>query len=85
MQSSHRAEYNHALEYAILRANQLDKLLLVYFGITDDYPEANETHYYFMLEGLREAQSSLEGRGVGMVILHRSPKIARLNCQAAPH
>ena len=75
MQASQRTEYNHALEYAILKANELNKPLVVYFSITDDYPEANERHYYFMLEGLKEVQSLLEERSIKMVIWHRSPEL----------
>src|ERR687894_284969 len=41
MQQSQRAGDNHALEYAVQRANDLDCRLLVTFGLTDDYPEAN--------------------------------------------
>jgi len=74
MQASQRAEYNHALEYAILKANELRQPLIVFFGITDRFPEANERHYTFMLEGLKEAKSSLEKRGIQMVLLHRSPE-----------
>jgi len=69
MQVSHRTEYNHALEYATIRANRLGKPLVVYFGLTEDCLTANERHYYFMLEGLREVQSSLAKRGIGMVVL----------------
>lgn len=75
MQASQRAEYNHALEYAIGRANELRKPLVVYFGLTDHYPEANERHYVFMLEGLKETRRSLEKRGIRMVIRHESPEI----------
>ena len=53
MQASQRAEYNHALEYAILKANELRQPVVVFFGITDHFPEGNERHYAFMLEGLR--------------------------------
>jgi len=74
MQASQRAEYNLALEYAILKANELNKQVVVFFGITDDFPEGNERHYYFMLEGLREVKGSLEKRGVKMVVHHRSPE-----------
>ena len=35
MQSSQRAEQNHALEYAVLRANDLGQRLLVVFGLTE--------------------------------------------------
>jgi deoxyribodipyrimidine photo-lyase len=75
MQASQRAEYNHALEYAILRGNGLRQPIIVFFGITDDFPEANERHYTFMLEGLRELKGSLEKRGIQMVILHISPAL----------
>jgi deoxyribodipyrimidine photo-lyase len=74
MQASQRAEDNHALEYAILKANELRKPLVVFFGITDRFPEANERHYTFMLEGLREVKGSLEKRGIQMVVRHESPE-----------
>jgi deoxyribodipyrimidine photo-lyase len=78
MQASQRAEYNHALEVAVLKANELRKPLIVFFGITDQFPEANERHYTFMLEGLKEVKHSLEERGIQMVILHKSPEIGVL-------
>ena len=73
MQQSQRAEYNHALEYAIERANEADLPLLVAFGVTDDYPEANLRHYTFMLEGLRETQAALASRGIKMVVRRGDP------------
>jgi deoxyribodipyrimidine photo-lyase len=73
MQASQREEYNHALEYAISKGNELHQPVIVFFGITDHFPEANERHYTFMLEGLREVKHSLEKRGILMVILHKSP------------
>jgi len=78
MQASPRSEYNHALEYAISKANELNKPLVTYFGITYSYPEANERHYYFMLEGIKEVQSSLEEKGVKMVIWHKSPEVGAI-------
>ena len=79
MQASQRAECNHALEYAILRSNELRKPLIVYFGITDDYPEANERHYKFMLEGLKETRSALRRRGIQTVVRHESPETGALS------
>ena len=73
MQQSQRAEYNHALEYALEQANALGQGVLVGFGLTDNYPEANLRHYTFMLEGLRETQASLAGRGIKMVIQRGTP------------
>lgn len=75
MQASQRAEYNHALEYAILKANEFRQPVVAFFGITGHFPEANERHYIFMLEGLREVKRSLERRGIRMVILHKSPQV----------
>jgi deoxyribodipyrimidine photo-lyase len=73
MQSSQRAEQNHALEYAVQRANEMGQRLLVVFGLTDDYPEANLRHYAFMLEGLKDAQETLRERGIKMVVRQGSP------------
>jgi deoxyribodipyrimidine photo-lyase len=83
MQASQRAEYNHALEYAIRRANQLDRPLLVFFGITDEFPDANERHYRFMLEGLKQVKSTLAGMGMKMVIRHESPEIGAIKLSRA--
>ncbi len=79
MQASQRTEYNHALEYAILKANELRQPVVVFFGITDRFPEANERHYFFMLEGLKEVKESLQRRGIQMVLLHQSPEIGVLS------
>jgi deoxyribodipyrimidine photo-lyase len=73
MQQSQRAEYNHALEYAVQQANALGQGVLVGFGLMDDYPEANQRHYTFMLEGLRETQAALAIQGIKMVIQRGSP------------
>src|SRR5919107_3910435 len=73
MQSSQRIEHNHALEYAVKRSNDLGQRLLVVFGLTDDYPEANLRHYAFMLEGLKDAQEALAKRGIKLVVRHGSP------------
>jgi deoxyribodipyrimidine photo-lyase len=73
MQASQRSEYNHALEFAIQQANGLNLPVIVYFGITDRYPEANDRHYAFMLQGIQETQASLRDRDINMVIGHESP------------
>ena len=76
MQAAQRSVYNHALEYSIEQADDLGKPLIVLFCLACNYPEANERHYYFMLEGLRETQNSLEARGVQMVIVQEAPELA---------
>jgi len=68
MQASQRAEYNHALEYAVMQANKLGKALIVFFGLTDRYPLANERHYVFILEGLVSTRKALEDRGIKMIV-----------------
>ncbi len=78
MQQSQRAEYNHALEYAALEANRLQKPLAAVLGLTDDYPEANLRHYTFMLEGLQETQRALTARGIPLTVVHRPAPLAAL-------
>ncbi len=74
MQASQRVHWNHALAYAIERANVLGKPLLVYFGLTGGYPEANIRHYTFMLEGLVESSKALKGLGIGWILRLASPE-----------
>lgn len=85
MQASQRAEYNHALEYAIERANELSLPLVVFFGLTESFPEANERHYIFMLQGLAEVESALRERGIRLLVRHCSPEkeVVRLANDAA--
>ncbi|MGA1840141.1 MAG: deoxyribodipyrimidine photo-lyase [bacterium] len=74
MQASQRAECNHALEFAIKKANEINNPLLVFFGITSRFPDANERHYWFMLEGLKDVITALKKRGIKMVICKKSPE-----------
>lgn len=73
MQSSARVECNHALGYAIDMANEAGRPLLALFGLTEDYPGANQRHYRFLLEGLREAQTSLEEMNIQLVVWRGPP------------
>ncbi len=74
MQASQRAEGNHALEYAVRRADELRLPVVVFFGLTDDFPEANERHYAFMLEGLSDLGPKLEKKGIRFVVRKISPE-----------
>ena len=76
MQASQRVECNHALEYAIGEANGLNLPVVVVFGLTDRFPEANLRHYAFMLEGLEEVRRALDDRGIRFALTHRSPELA---------
>lgn len=89
MQQSQRAEYNHALEYAVYLANEKLLPVVVLFCLTDAYPEANLRHYTFMIEGLMEAASALRSRGIKMivrsgfvpdVVLHTAQRAAAVVC-----
>lgn len=73
MQQSQRAEYNHALEYAVEQAKDLDQGVLVGFGLMDDYPGATLRPYYFMLEGLAQVEEALKKRNIKFVVQHGHP------------
>jgi len=73
MQAAQRTEYNHALEYSVRKANELKRPVLVFFGITENWPQANRRHYCFMLEGLKKVRRQLHDRGIQMVIRRQSP------------
>lgn len=68
MSHSHRAHFNHSLEFAIELSNQSGKPLLVYFPITDKYKHSNARYYKFMLDGILEAKKSVEERGIKFAI-----------------
>jgi len=79
MQASQRILHNHALEYGIVRANELSLPLVVCFGVFDDYPEANERHFRFMLEGLSEVRAGLGSMDIGFVLKRSEPWKAALD------
>ncbi|EME26894.1 deoxyribodipyrimidine photo-lyase isoform 1 [Galdieria sulphuraria] len=74
MQAAVRLTYNYALQYAVFSANQLGKPLLICFGLTESFPEANARHYAFLLEGLQDVQRQLAERKLSMVVFHSEPE-----------
>jgi deoxyribodipyrimidine photo-lyase len=82
MQASVRAHYNHALEYAVQRANGLGQRLLVAFGLDDGYPEANLRHFAFVLDGLQDVREDLKDRGLKLVVRRGSPEEVALDLSA---
>ncbi|GGL77526.1 deoxyribodipyrimidine photo-lyase [Deinococcus aerolatus] len=77
VQASARTRDNHALEYAVRRANNLGLPLVAVFGLTPDYPEANARHFQYLLEGLRDLRVNLAARGVPLSIrMGRPPEVA---------
>jgi deoxyribodipyrimidine photo-lyase len=85
MQQAQRAEWNHALEFAVHEANVRRLPVVVAFGLIPDFPEANARHYRFMLEGLCETQAVLKRRGIAWVLRLDSPErlAVRLASRAA--
>jgi deoxyribodipyrimidine photo-lyase len=68
MQASQRAAFNPALEYAIRRADEINRGVVVAFGLMAGYPDANARHFAFMLEGLAEVEDGLRRRGIRFVV-----------------
>jgi len=73
MQASQRVECNHALEYSVQMGRKYDLPVLVYFGLTDDFPEANERSYSFLLEGLRHLELSLQNMNIQLIVHQENP------------
>ncbi len=67
MQQSQRTNYNHALEYAIQVANKSQLPLLLLFVFDINFPEANQRHFAFMIEGLKELEKSLKSQGIRII------------------
>ncbi|CAN5162881.1 deoxyribodipyrimidine photo-lyase [soil metagenome] len=82
MQASVRAHHNHALEYAVKRANDLGQRLLVAFGLHDGYPEANLRHFAFLLDGLQNVRDDLKERGLKFVVRRGAPDEVALDLSA---
>lgn len=73
MQQSQRVFYNHALNFAIEKANNENIPLYVLFVLIDDFPEAQAAHYVFMLEGLIEVRDELAIRGIPLIFHKGDP------------
>ncbi|MFP4559770.1 MAG: deoxyribodipyrimidine photo-lyase [Thiohalorhabdus sp.] len=78
MQQAQRASDNPALDLAVHRANELCLPVVVAFGLTADYPEANLRHYAFMVQGLAEVGAHLRRRGIAFLPSHDAPPQAAL-------
>jgi deoxyribodipyrimidine photo-lyase len=79
MQAAQRAAWNHALEYAVRFANEIDRPVVALFGLTARFPEANARHYAFMLQGLQETERALRQKGIFLAVLPESPEKAVLS------
>ena len=89
MQMFKRVEQNHALIWAIRKANELELPLVVYEGLKYYYPWANDRIHTFILEGIEEKRKAFEKLGIRYVFYLQknktSPKqtVAKLAKNAA--
>jgi deoxyribodipyrimidine photo-lyase len=85
MQQSQRVSYNHALNYAIVCANELRLPLIVFFCLAEGFPDANLRHYRFMLDGLAVTERLLQDRGIRLIVQAGDPphEIVRFAKRAA--
>jgi deoxyribodipyrimidine photo-lyase len=89
MQMYKRTSYNHALTWAIRKANELDLPLVVYEGLKHYYPWASDRLHTFILEGVEEKKREFERLGIRYIFYlqkdESSPKntVARLAKDAA--
>ncbi len=74
MQMFKRPVLNHALKYAILKAGELGKPLVVYEGLKYYYPWANDRLHTFILEGVNEKRRAFEKLGIRYVFYLQKDK-----------
>src|SRR5829696_4074549 len=89
MQMYKRTSHNHALTFAIRKANELKLPLVVYEGLKYYYRWASDRIHTFILEGVEEKRLEFQRLGIRYVFYlqkdDRSPKqtVARLAKEAA--
>ncbi len=71
MQANRRVAENHALAHAVEIANANRLPLLVYEGLTFDYPAANDRLHSFFLQGVPDTAAALRRIGAGYVFYLR--------------
>ncbi len=73
MQQAQRASCNHALEFAVSRAETHSLPFFVLFCLDKGYPDAGKRHFGFMLDGLAGTARDLASRGIGLVLRMGDP------------
>lgn len=73
MQHSQRVSYNHALNYAIKKSNENNLPLVVFFAVSNNFSNANQRHYTFMLQGLKETKERLLELGINFILKIGNP------------
>lgn len=78
MQTNHRFQYNYALDYAVHRANKLEKPLLIYEDLVCNYRWASDRVHTFYLQGMREHwEQADEHSGTYLPFVERKPGESR--------
>jgi deoxyribodipyrimidine photo-lyase len=78
MQQAQRSRDNPALDAAVAAANRRGLPVVVAFGVTADFPEANARHFAFMLEGLAEVAAHCRDRGIAFLLREGAPPAVAL-------
>ena len=73
-QMNRRVLVNHALAFAVERANELGLPVLYYEGLTCTYLHANDRLHTFLLEGVPDTAKQLAKIGIGYVFYPRRRK-----------
>ena len=78
MQASVRTRHNDALEHAVRVANDLDRSLVVCFGLDAEYADATDRALRFLIDGLVDVAAGLGRRNIGFVVRAEQPlKVAK--------
>lgn len=72
MQQSQRISFNHTLNAAVSKANETNLPLVVCFVFTK-FPEAQERHYLFMYEGIRELSERFRKLEINFIVQIGNP------------
>lgn len=83
MQMFKRVDNNHALIFAIRRANELKLPLVVYEGLKYYYPWANDRVHTFILQGVEEKRLEFERLGIRYVFYLQEDADSSKNTVAA--
>lgn len=83
MQMFKRVDNNHALIWAIRKANELKLPLVVYEGLKYYYPWASDRIHTFILEGVEERRVEFERLGIRYIFYLQKDASSRKNTVAA--
>ncbi|WP_283407395.1 deoxyribodipyrimidine photo-lyase [Anoxynatronum buryatiense] len=75
MSRDQRAEDHWGLIYARGQAEILRTFLVVVFCIAPNYLLAKQSHYHFMIQGLKEVAVDLENKGIPFHVIQGKPQV----------